>query len=193
MPLHLGRRHVVISVAVVCGVPMIAACGSSSKPSSPRKSASTLASAGVKFSDCMRSQGVPNFPDPTGSGGHIRFKMNGSSGSNPSSPTFQAAQKTCGKLLPGGGFGSQKPSAATEKQMLAAAQCLRAHGVSGFPDPTTPPPPGPGLVLVHNGVAFVIPSTINIQSPTFTKAAITCNQLWAPGAGGAVGATVKRG
>jgi hypothetical protein len=65
----------------------------------------------LKFSQCMRSHGVPNFPDPdfSNSGGGIGIKIsagNGpSSGLDPNSPAFQAAQSACAKLLhlPGGG------------------------------------------------------------------------------------------
>jgi hypothetical protein len=49
----------------VSGVLVIAGCGSSSNPSSPSKSASNLAAAGISFTSCMRSHGVPNVPDPT--------------------------------------------------------------------------------------------------------------------------------
>lgn len=59
---------------------------------------------------CMRSHGVPNFPDPiveTGPGGHgIGIRIGGpGSGLDPSSPAFQAASKICQPLsvLPGGG------------------------------------------------------------------------------------------
>ena len=40
---------------------------------------------------CMRAHGVPNFPDPTSQG--LRFSP--SSGINPNSPAFLAAQKRC--------------------------------------------------------------------------------------------------
>jgi hypothetical protein len=65
--------------------------------------------AALKFSECMRHNGVPNFPDPkfSTSGGGVRVKLGGpgSSGINPSSPQFQAAQKACQSNLPGGGKG----------------------------------------------------------------------------------------
>lgn len=47
----------------------------------------------LKLSACMRSHGVPNFPDPKlSSGGNMEMKMNGV---DASSPRFQAAAKTC--------------------------------------------------------------------------------------------------
>ena len=59
---------------------------------------------GLKMAQCMRAHGVPDFPDPTASGG---IEIHGGPGSdlNPDSPTFEAAQNTCQKDLPGGGKG----------------------------------------------------------------------------------------
>ncbi len=189
---HLARHCVPVALAVASGVLVIAGCGSSSKPSSASQSASNLASAGIRFSSCMRAHGVSHFPDPTSSGGGVRISINSNSGINPASPAFQAAQKACAKLLPGGAPGSGPPaSAATMKQMLAVAECMRAHGVSGFPDPTSrlPSIPGTGAVLFHNGAGFVIPSTIDTQSPAFEQAATACNLT--PGGGKGGGGKVK--
>jgi hypothetical protein len=55
----------------------------------------------LKFSACMRSHGVPKFPDPQfNSGGGTLLKIG--KDVNPNSPQFQAAQKACRKLVPGG-------------------------------------------------------------------------------------------
>lgn len=60
-------------------------------------------SQALKFSACMRSHGILNFPDPTmlPSGG-VSYSL---TGLDPSSPQFQAANKTCEALQgkPGGG------------------------------------------------------------------------------------------
>lgn len=45
----------------------------------------------LKFSECMRANGIPDFPDPTGSG--LSMSMGGDL--NPSNPTFQHAGKIC--------------------------------------------------------------------------------------------------
>lgn len=145
-----------------------AACGSSS---SARKSAG--AEAFLKFSECMRANGVPNFPDPASGGG---IHINLSSGVNPFSPSFKAAQTRCRKLLPGGGPPT-KPSAQAERATLRVAQCMRAHGVTGFPDPTLTPPSNPAgysIVEDRGGVVIAIPSTIDVASPAFKQAAAAC-------------------
>lgn len=56
-------------------------------------SSSVNMAAELKFSKCMRSHGVPDFPDPNKNGG-----FSGTSSINPSSPTFQSAQSTCTRL-----------------------------------------------------------------------------------------------
>ena len=68
----------------------------------------------LQFARCMRAHGV-NLPDPqtTGNGGAISIQKHvggpgggGNTGPDPSSPTFQAAQKACQSLLGGkGAFG----------------------------------------------------------------------------------------
>ena len=57
----------------------------------------------IAMSKCMRSHGVPNFPDPqfqTGPNGSIGVRIGGA-GINPSSPAFQTAQRECGKIFGG--------------------------------------------------------------------------------------------
>ena len=49
----------------------------------------------LAFAACMRSHGVPNYPDPTfGRGGMISQRLSRSAG-DPNSPIFQATQKAC--------------------------------------------------------------------------------------------------
>jgi hypothetical protein len=57
----------------------------------------------LAMSRCMRSHGVPNFPDPqfrNAPGGGFGIRIGGP-GIDPSSPAFQAAQKACGKIFGG--------------------------------------------------------------------------------------------
>ena len=49
----------------------------------------------MKFSQCMRANGVPNYPDP-GTGGTTNF--NGT-GIDPNSAFFQRANNLCGKKI----------------------------------------------------------------------------------------------
>ena len=57
------------------------------------------------------------------------------------------------------------------------ARCMRAHGVSGFPDPVSAPPADPaGMALAFGrpGAFLVIPAALDPHSPTFEQAAKAC-------------------
>jgi hypothetical protein len=56
----------------------------------------------LAYSACMRSHGVPDFPDPTFSSNGGGLVINGSAGGDmdPRSPAFQAADKACRSLMP---------------------------------------------------------------------------------------------
>jgi hypothetical protein len=56
----------------------------------------------------------------------------------------------------GGAPGSVKPSAVAKAQMLAISECIRAHGVIGFPDPTTAPPSSPGATAACSNAGRVL-------------------------------------
>lgn len=165
------QRLLASLAAAVCAV-AIGACGSSGhKPNASSRAGSFLA-----FSECMRGHGVTNFPDPNPGGG---INIPASSGINPGSPAFQAAQNTCRKQLPGGG----PPAHASEQQkqqLFATSQCMRDHGVSGFPDPVTrsSPPSDPQPYSIVEGTGnlwLLVPATINPSSPAFNQAAKACH------------------
>lgn len=92
--------------------------------------------AGVKFTACMRSHGVPNFPDPDGQG---TITITVSASLNPSSPAFQRGFAACRRLIPPGSEAGHTLSQAQQQQMkarvLAFAACMRSHGVPNYPDP----------------------------------------------------------
>jgi hypothetical protein len=157
----------------------VAACGSSGHSNSGASSGGR--NSGLEFADCMRSHGVPNFPDPP-SGGGGGIQINANSGINPNSPAFQSARTKCMKLLPGGGPLHGPVSESRKLQMLSLSRCMRAHGVPDFPDPTSSPPaPGNGLGIAFGGQgSFIAVTATMMQSPAFQQAAAACGF---PGAG----------
>ncbi len=158
-----GLNVLIVLRSVICAV-AIAACGSSGhKPSASAHARSFLA-----FSECMRSHRVTAFPDPQPSGG-ISL---GGTGINLASPAFEAAQAACRKLLPVGGP-SAHASEQQKQQMFATSVCMRSHGVRRFPDPT--PRTTATASPTASDLWLLVPSTINVNSPAFTKAAKACN------------------
>ena len=153
--------------AITCGI-AIGACGSSSK-SNANAGVSAL---GVRYADCMRAHGVPNFPDPTGAG----VQLSGS-GINTQSPAFRSAQNVCQKLLPGGIGGPGGVSATDIKQGVRRAECMRAHGLRTFPDPTTSPPtapPAPNATILGGPDGVFSLTASMVQSPVFKQASPMC-------------------
>jgi hypothetical protein len=170
------KNFTAIALVVISCAMAIAACGGSVHPLGLASGGSSLANAELQVSECMRSRGVPNFPDPSGNGSG--FNLNGT-GINPQSPAFVSAQQTCFKLLPGGGPFAPHRTAQAMAQTVQVSQCMRRHGVSGFPDPTLRPPPIANhneysVVDDRNGAVLAVPSTININSPGFKHAATAC-------------------
>jgi hypothetical protein len=163
----------VVLLLLVGSALAIAACGSSSTV----RAAGSARPQFLAYVDCMRSHGVPNLPDPGPEGG---IQLSPSSGINTFSPSFKAAQAQCAKLLPRGRPGGLGPASEQAKeQMLAVSKCMRAHGVSGFPDPTLGPPPSSpqefSIAMGRGGVSLLVPKTIDVSSPAFKQAAATCH------------------
>lgn len=165
-------------IAAIAACVLTAGCGGSS----PRTtSGSNTAAKQVAFSRCMRRHGVPDFPDP-GTGGGAENSIAGiaiPTTINMQSPAFKTAQANCVKLLPSGPPVGKQQLTALERQMVKTSQCMRAHGVTGFPDPTNGPIPsgsqGNSIGISGHTVSLVIPSTINVSSPAYTRAAAKCH------------------
>jgi hypothetical protein len=123
---------------------------------------------GAKFAACMRKNGVPNFPDP-GRDGSLAFGP--SSGINPNSPKFKAAQAKCEKEIPHGPPPSPAQQQKMQRAALAFSRCMRAHGVTHFPDPQF----GSGKVSIQ---AKGSPgSGLDPNSPLFKRAQQACQGL----------------
>jgi hypothetical protein len=159
----------------------VAGCGSSSSSSynagstGPKDTAASN-SQGLKFAQCMRSHGVPNFPDPSGGQLDLRVQQTPTSmsvnGVQVNGPAFKSAMNSCKSDLPNGGHPTATQTAKARSQALAMAKCMRTHGVPNFPDPTFQPGPNGG-VGVRIGGAGIDPS-----SPAFQAAAKACGSIF---------------
>jgi hypothetical protein len=173
--------HIIALVAAAAACSLIAAgCGGGNSPGVATGSTTTNAtgsSAGaathatglVAFASCMRSHGVPNFPDPTSSGG-IPKPAVVSAFQAVSTSQGDAAQHACNHLVPAGGLSGQPVQTITpqdRQDYLNAAACMRSHGFSSFPDPT----------FQNNDAQVNVPSTIDQNSSQFTTAATMCTKL----------------
>ncbi|MEV4415050.1 hypothetical protein [Catellatospora sp. NPDC049609] len=86
----------------------------------------------LRFSQCIRDNGVPDFPDPQfHEGGGVNLSAPQGTGKE----KLEAAMRTCRRYAPGGGE-KQKLDPARVEQLRRLAQCMRDNGVRNFPDPT---------------------------------------------------------
>jgi hypothetical protein len=93
----------------------------------------------VKFAECMRKNGVREFPDPDASGQLTIDAIANGSSLDTNSAAFERAISACRDLEPPG-FTGNKRSPEQQQAALKFAQCIRENGVKDFPDPT---PDGP--------------------------------------------------
>jgi hypothetical protein len=165
--------HITTAAAVVAAAGLgllAAACGGSparhvaqlgTTTSTTASAASAPQADALAFSHCMRSHGVPSFPDPSSSGAipKVALEQLGVSSSR-----FQAAQSACRNLLANGGSGPTPAQLQQERaQALRFSGCMRTHGVPNFPDPG-----GDGRIPDPSSLG------INQASPKFEAANQAC-------------------
>jgi hypothetical protein len=147
---------------------LAAACGGSPSSTgsgdSPNAGGSANSQA-LAYSRCVRSHGVPDFPDPD-SNGQIPKEAVIRALSRLSDSRAMAATNACASLNPAG-QGGPTLTAHEQQYYLKAAACMRSHGITNFPDPTFP----------GGRVSLSIPSSIDTKSRQFTQAARTCTKL----------------
>lgn len=83
----------------------------------------------IAFAQCMRSHGVPAFPDPAADGDFPKATLAELATGN---AAYATAEPACQRLLPAPSA-VQRRNVAT--QALEFSQCVRRHGVPNFPDP----------------------------------------------------------
>lgn len=176
--------------ALVSGV-LVAGCGTTSRTSTvvvlggASSTAHSAASATdpdgslLTLAKCMRAHGISNFPDPSPTAHGFEL----GAGFDMSSPAFKAAQAKCRLLTPVlGGSGGPRFSEQSLLKVRKAAVCMRAHGISQYPDPTTTRPApsalsGARVITDFDGSFLVFPSTLDMQSPAWRRAAAACGSL----------------
>ena len=95
----------------------------------------------VRFAQCMRDNGVGEFPDPDASGAMTLDGVVNGSSLDPDGPTWRKAIDACKDLQPAG-FTGHKATPEEQNVRLEFAQCMRDNGVEDFPDPA----PGDALI-----------------------------------------------
>jgi hypothetical protein len=171
----LSAARAVAAAAAVTAVAMLTtACGVHvhfGNSASPASTPTVTYPQELALAQCMRGHGEPNFPDPDPSGG-----FNASVVSTFDNSQGQAAYGACRHLLAGGGPSLTQLERDLQQQqqreqkalpvLLKFSQCMRGHGVPGYPDPT----------LTSQGISENLKSAgIDVDSTQF-KAAVTACQ-----------------
>jgi hypothetical protein len=120
-------------------------------------------SASVRFARCMRSHGIPGWPDPEPGGVFDKAKLRAlglnltrvhALENGPCPPPVVSAP-------------SEGITAADQLDYLKGAACMRRHGVPSFPDP----------IFENGNVKFNPPPGIDKNSPTVLHAISICQKL----------------
>ena len=129
--------------ALVLAVLIAAGCSGSpaggSAGSGGAAAGDTARAQAVRFSQCMRDNGVGEFPDPDASGELTIDAVANDASVDTGSAAFEGALEACKDLKPPGFTGTQR-DAEQQRTALRFAQCIREHGVQDFPDPTPDSP-----------------------------------------------------
>jgi hypothetical protein len=163
---------IVIAAGVVltgagCGGQSSAGSGGSGNAGGSSNSPQTTQKV-LAFSACMRSHGVPNFPDPDSSGGLPKRRIAQLLASN---PQFPAAHRACEHLLPNSGQPSQAQVQQAWNDMRNFAHCMRSHGISNWPDPAP--------TSRHDQRPFFhVPNSIDPNAPQITSKVRACQHVF---------------
>jgi hypothetical protein len=134
------------ALALIALVALISGCGSSTPAQTSSTGSNTGSTSstgtgsssaserekGVKFAECMRSNGVGDFPDPDANGEFMY-------GVSVTPAVFTKAVDACKALQPPGALSGQR-SPTQQSLALKFAQCVRTNGVVDFPDPVNGQP-----------------------------------------------------
>jgi hypothetical protein len=162
------KRHLLL--VPVAGLCLLAAgCGGGGSSSgvasvatSTTTSTSTNPNRAAAFAQCMRSHGLPGWPDPMPGGGFDKSKLRELGYTK--NQVRAVEDGACKSFVPSG---SPKQLSVQQKvaDALSFARCMRSHGVTRFPDPTAQ-----GQLSVQ----MVQAQGINVQSPQVLHVVQTC-------------------
>ena len=161
-----------IVITAIALAALLAGCGGHVSPTgvanvdtSTTEASTPTQSSLLAFSQCMRANGVPSFPDPQSyAGGNPKLTIHNLG----TTPRVQAAMNACGHLLPSGPRQSQETEQEVRTRIadgLSFAKCMRSHGVARFPDPTA---------QGDLSVAMVQAQGIDVHSPAVLRVVQIC-------------------
>jgi hypothetical protein len=167
--LGLALAALLAAVLAACGGtssgPQVATAtggGGSTSTSPTARPTSTGGADAFKFAQCMRDNGIEDFPDPKPGGGAAGGPGAIRAPEGEAKAKLDAATEKCRRYLPNGGEAPRSNPQQVE-QMRKFAQCMRANGIEEFPDPKA-----------QGGMG--LPPGVDPQSEQFKAAEKTCQE-----------------
>jgi hypothetical protein len=155
---------------VACGGPSVshvAQLGSTTtQTSSSKRSVVSGEESAFAYARCMRSHGVPGWPDPNVYGGFDKSKLTQLQ-LGAGNARVGAAQSACQHLLSTSSV-TQQETQRIVAQALRFSRCMRSHGIINFPDPES------------NGGIRIPDSLQDNGGPTYAAALKACQPFPPP-------------
>jgi hypothetical protein len=155
------------------GVASATGDGTTVDPAAATNSTEDPEDQGLKFAQCMRDNGIADFPDPNPNG-PTEFSLGGGADEQ---KKFEDANKACAEFAPGTGGEPPQVDQATIDKMREFSQCMRDHGLADFPDPETE----------GGGIRVSLGGKLNPDSADFKAAQDACQNLMPEPPGGDTG------
>jgi hypothetical protein len=144
------------------GAPGVASVAASTTNAQGSSSPAAHVTRALAHSRCMRSNGVPNYPDPNSNG---NLPKGDAQAFGVGTSRYQTAEHACGHLLPSGGSASLTQCLMTGdcprsvvqpalEEGLKFARCMHRHGVTNWPDPTVDPSGRPSFQVTKAGISI---------------------------------------
>jgi hypothetical protein len=168
------RRAGALAAAMAGATLLAAACGASSTETNTFAPGATYAQA-LAFAKCVRSNGVPQFPDPDRQGNFNNTQIEALQNNNSQADN---AIHQCRSVLPNAGTGLTVEQIQQIQQQnlhnaVKAAHCMRAHGITNFPDPGgTEQASGVNWQPV---ISAIQAGGLSLNTPSYEAAFMACN------------------
>jgi hypothetical protein len=176
-----------LATAVAAAALVAAACGGSTAGTDTFAPGATYAQT-LAFAKCMRANGVPNFPNPDRQGNfnpaNPEVQAMDGDGVPPQGPHTVSPQRNvlmqCRSVLPNAGTGLtlqqiQQISQQNLSSGVKAAHCMRAHGITNFPDPVASSQGEDGGVSWQPLISAIQAGLVSTSTPSYEAAFMACN------------------
>jgi hypothetical protein len=174
-----------LTAALAGAALLAAACGGSSAGADTFAPGATYAQT-LAFAKCMRANGVPQFPNPDSQGNfnsnnpQVQALNGGVSAQGTLSPQRNALFQ-CRSVLPNADTGltmeqMQQIGQQNLDAAVKAATCMRAHGITNFPDPKASNiSQGGGGVNWQPVSSAIQAGSLSLNTPSYEAAFLACN------------------